>query len=577
MNELLKRLKAYPKVTWELAGASVFANILALASPLFVIQVLNRYVAHGVDATLWTLTIGVIIAIAFEAAFRHLRLKIAHALALPFDRANADLVFGTLTTARAEVLAQVPAGQKREAANAPDAVAQAYGASNMTAYLDAPFAVFFLLALALLSLPLAIVALVFVLGVIGLGVVHQRAQLAPANEMQAAAARRQALLDSALVESDTVRAFTTAGQLRTRWTKAMNTLEGIARRITLAQGRSQTTTQAIQALMSTAIIAVGGMLVVAGLLDVGLLIGANILAARALGPVVRITQLAGPLAKARTALALMDQIKQLPRERKEGSALGQYKGGIEFKDLGFAHPGQPTPLFESLSLRLEPGSLFVVSGANGAGKTTLAKLLVGLLSPSRGQILVDGVDVMQIAPEWWRRQLIYLPQEPGFMNATVRENMMAFNPALDDAGLNAVIRDAGLEQFFATSQHGLDMELVAGGRNLPVGIRRRLALARALSSNGRLVVLDEPTEGLDGEGVQQVGRVISALNQKGCTIIALSHDPNIIKGAPFVLDLNAKPVPRLLRIQSGDGSGQATGLKQTGPKQNIGVNMTEGA
>lgn len=566
MNELLKRLKAYPIVTWELAGASVFANILALASPLFVIQVLNRYVAHGVDATLWTLTIGVIIAIAFEAAFRHLRLKIAHALALPFDRANADLVFGALTSARAEVLAQVPAGQRREAASAPDAVAQAYGAGNMTAYLDAPFAVLFLFALVLLSPPLAAVALVFVLGVIALGVVHQRAQLAPANDLQGAGARRQALLDSALSESDTVRAFTAAGQLRVRWAQAMDALEGISRRITVAQSGAQTTTQAVQALMSTAIIAVGGMLVVSGHLDVGLLIGANILAARALGPVVRITQLAGPLAKARTALALMEKIKQLPRERAEGSALGQYKGGIEFKDLGFAHPGQPAPLFESLSLRLEPGSLFVVSGGNGAGKTTLAKLLAGLLTPSRGQVLVDGVDLMQIAPEWWRRQLVYLPQEPGFMNATVRENILAFNPSLDETGLNAVIRDAGLEPFFATSQKGFDMELVAGGRNLPLGIRRRLALARALASNGRLVILDEPTEGLDGEGVQQVGRVINALNQKGCTIIALSHDPNIIKGAPHVLDLNAKPVPRLLHVQSGDGAGQ-----------NAGANKTEGA
>ncbi|MCR4379414.1 MAG: ABC transporter transmembrane domain-containing protein, partial [Rhodospirillales bacterium] len=253
MNELLKRLKAYPTVTWELAGASLFANVLALASPLFVIQVLNRYVAHGVDATLWTLTAGVIIAIAFEAAFRHLRLKIAHALALPFDRANADLVFGTLISARAEVLAQVPAGQRREAANAPDAVAQAYGASNMTAYLDAPFAVLFLVALALLSLPLAFVALLFVLGLVAYGIINQRAQLAPANEMQIAAARRQALLDSALSESDTVRAFTTAGQLRARWTKAIDGMESISRRITVAQSGSQTTTQAIQALMSTAI------------------------------------------------------------------------------------------------------------------------------------------------------------------------------------------------------------------------------------------------------------------------------------------------------------------------------------
>jgi ATP-binding cassette subfamily C protein LapB len=554
VKELLRRLKAYPVITWELAAASFFANILALASPLFVIQVLNRYVAHGVDATLWTLTFGVVCAIAFEAAFRHIRLKIAHALTQPFDRANADRVFVTLTAARADVLAQVSSAQKREAATAPDAVAQAYGASNLTAYLDAPFALLFLFALLLLSPPLAGVALVFVLGVVVFGLYNQRAQQAPAAEMQTAATRRQVLLDSALSESDTVRAFTAGALLRSRWTKTLNVVEGIAQRITVGQGGAQTATQAIQALMSTAVIAVGGMLVVSGQLDVGLLIGANILATRALGPLVRITQLAGTLAKANTAQGVIDQIGQIPLERKDGSALRNYKGSIEFKDFGFAYPGQPTPLFESLSLRLEPGSLFVIAGANGSGKTTLAKLMAGLLTPSRGQVLVDGVELSQIAPEWWRRQLVYLPQEPGFINATVRENIKAFNPDLDEEGFNQVIRDTGLETFFATSQQGFDMELVAGGRNLPLGIRRRLAMARALASQGRLVILDEPIEGLDAEGAQQMGRIINTLSQKGCTIIALSHDPNIIKGVPQILDLNAKPVPRLLQMQPGAGN-----------------------
>lgn len=552
MKELLRRLKAYPVVTWELAAASFFANILALASPLFVIQVLNRYVAHGVDATLWTLTFGVVCAIAFEAAFRHIRLKIAHALTQPFDRTNADRVFGTLIGARADVLAQVSSGQKREAATAPDAIAQAYGAANLTAYFDAPFAVLFLFVLAMLSPSLAGVALAFVLGLIAFGLYNQRAQQAPAAEMQTASNRRQALLDSALSEGDTVRAFTAGGMLRTRWTQALNLVEGIGQRITVGQGGAQTAIQAIQALMSTAIIAVGGMLVVAGHLDVGLLIGANILATRAMGPLVRITQLAGTLAKANTAQGVIDQISQIPLERNDGSALRQYKGSIEFKDFGFAYPGQPTPLFESLSLRLEPGSLFVIAGANGTGKTTLAKLMAGLLAPSRGQVLVDGVELSQLAPEWWRRQLVYLPQEPGFMNASVRENIMAFNPDLDEEGFNQVIRDTGLEKFFATSQQGFDMELVAGGRNLPLGIRRRLAMARALVSGGRLVILDEPIEGLDAEGAQQMGRIINTLNKKGCTIVALSHDPNIIKGVPHILDLNAKPVPRLLTMQAGD-------------------------
>lgn len=562
MNELFKRLKAYPAVTVELLSASFFANVLALASPLFVIQVLNRYVSHGVDATLYTLTIGVLIAIAFEASFRQIRLSIADALSQPFDNANAGGTYAMLTTARVDALTQIPSGQRRELSAAPDAVQQAYAAPNLVAYLDLPFAAVFLFALALLSAPLAGIALGFVLIAVVLGWLTLKAMKAPTDELQKKMAERQGLLDSALHDTDTVRAFNATPTLHERWVRMSEGLERVRTTLAARQGAVQNASQALQALMSTAIIAVGGTLVVMGKLDVGLLIGANILAARTLGPVMRVAQSAGGLAKAEAAQQTLDGIGRIPRERKTGSAIGDYRGGIEFKDLGFAHPGQPTPLFESLSIKLEPGALFVVAGANGTGKTTLARLIAGILSPSRGQILVDGVDLAQITPEWWRRNLVYLPQEPGFFSGTVRENITAFNPDISEESINRVIRDAGLETYFATRPDGFDMRLQAGGRNLPLGIRRRLALARALASGGKLVVFDEPIEGLDGEGAQAVGRIMNVLRKNGCTIIALSHDPNIIQGAPHILDLNAKPVPRVLSVK--DGQAAPTGPAQEG-------------
>ncbi|MEG3619733.1 ATP-binding cassette domain-containing protein [Magnetovibrio sp. PR-2] len=558
MRELFIRLKAYPSVTVELAAASLFANLLALASPLFVIQVLNRYVAHGVDSTLFTLTAGVLIAIAFEVAFRQIRLTIANALSQPFDRSNAEAAYDSLTQAQADVMARMSAGQKRQAAGAVDAVQQAYSAPNMAAYLDLPFSLVFLLALALLSPPLAGVAVIFVILVIVLGWLSLGAMKSPTEALQGQMSTRQGLLDSAIMDVDTVRAFNGAGFLTKRWRQTQDALAEIRATIATRQGRSQNFTQGIQALMSTSIIATGGMLVVSGNLDVGLLIGANILAARTLAPIIRVTQTASVMATANTARTTLENLIKLPRESKQGSALGNYKGGMEFKDVAFVYAGQPTPLFESLNLRLEPGALFVVSGTNGAGKTTLSRLLAGLLIPSRGQILVDGVDLAQVAPEWWRRQIIYLPQEPSFFSGTVRENILAFNPDLSEADLNSVIRDAGLEKFFAASREGFEMALRGGGKNLPVGIRRRLALARAMAVDGRLVILDEPLEGLDSEGAQQIGQLMSTLSKKGCTIIAFSHDPNIIKGAKYILDLNSKPVPRVLQRNEQNGTPSPT-------------------
>ena len=146
MREILKRLEMRPGVTTELMIATLFINLLALASPLFVIQVLNRYVTFGVDATLHTLVIGVLIAIVLEFGFREIRMRLAQGLAIKPDEALAMAVFGAVTAAKSSVLDQIPPGVRRQAINGVDAIQQAYNGPNIGAIVDVPFALIFLCA-----------------------------------------------------------------------------------------------------------------------------------------------------------------------------------------------------------------------------------------------------------------------------------------------------------------------------------------------------------------------------------------------------------------------------------------------
>lgn len=562
MKELIGRLKAFPFVTAEMVVASLFINVLALASPIFVIQVLNRYVAYGVDSTLAALTAGVAIAIVFEFLFRGVRHRLADALSLTFDRRLSENAFQILLDARVSAMNRITPGMRREIVNGVSAIQAAAGPAMLTNILDVPLAIVFIAALFMLSWEIAAVVCVFIAAMVAYTTLNQRAMRPPVSRLQGAISRRNVLLAVAVNAADTVRAFNSKAFMRERWEQDGQKHEAAQLAIAGAQGAAQSIGQGAQSLMSATVIALGAWLVVQGELNVGTMIGANILAARALMPLTRLANMGQVFARARQAMQVIQEAARLPRERGEGSALKQYKGGLELRDLAFGYPGRPSPLFESLSLRLEPGAVLAVAGGNGVGKTTLARLLVGVLDPVRGQVLADGVDIQQLAPEWWRRQVIYMPQEPRFLEATLRENFLAFNPDLDDAGLQASLTAVGLKAFVDESPDGADMVLHNNGEQLSVGIRRRLGLARALVFDGRLAVLDEPTEGLDAEGCKAVYALMNGLKKRGCTIVAFSHDPNIVKGAQTVLDLNSKPVPRVLKVGAGgksDGVAPDTG------------------
>jgi ATP-binding cassette subfamily C protein LapB len=203
-----------------------------------------------------------------------------------------------------------------------------------------------------------------------------------------------------------------------------------------------------------------------------------------------------------------------------------------------------------MNLKLEPSSILMFSGSNGAGKTSLARMLAGLLEPTRGRILIDGVDMAQIAPEWWRKQIMYLPQEPRFLDGTIADNIALANPSMGLDKIQKAITMAGLKNFIDQTIDGTETQISGGGKNLSLGIRRRIALARALATEGKVMIIDEPTEGLDGEGAEAVLNAINAMAQRGCTVMVFSHDPQLLQSVPHYIDLNSKPVPSLVRKQA---------------------------
>jgi ATP-binding cassette subfamily C protein LapB len=283
------------------------------------------------------------------------------------------------------------------------------------------------------------------------------------------------------------------------------------------------------------VIGAGALLVVAGRLDVGALIGANILAARALAPLSRLIPLAEAARGAAHTLTEARRFAGSVVEPTGTKILPGWGGRIAVHELACLPPAGTAPLFSALSFSLESGGVLVVTGRNGSGKSSLLRLLAGLLPPTSGQVLVDGVDLAQLVPDWWRRQVSYLPQEPVFLDGPIRQSLLDARPDASPERIDACLTQAGLRALIDRHPLGLDQPLGDGGRTLAPGLRRRLALARALLVDGPLVLLDEPSEGLDREGAELVYAQLIALARRGKTLVVVTHDPVILRGARLVL------------------------------------------
>jgi ATP-binding cassette subfamily C protein LapB len=567
MKELWQRLRHHTPIGWELGLASFVINLLGLATALYSTQVMNRYLSLGIDATLVTLTLGALLALVFEVLLRNARASLAQWTCAQADARLGEAAISACAKSHYSVLDLMQPAARREALGGLTTLQQSFGSQNLVALLDAPFAALFVLCLFMLNIPLALLTLTIMGGVVAVALLARRLGREPGAEQTQLGIQLAGYQHTLATSAELVRVFKADAPVQAGWRQASLAMQKVRSRLNGVQTLVQNNGYSGGVLLGMLVMGLGAREVIAGKLDVGTLIGANILAGRALANLTRLLQMAEPLERGQRAMELLGQLARLPRERTEGTSLGQFAGRLRFEDVAFAHPRQPAPLIEHLDFELRAGGVLAVTGANGTGKTSFARLLAGLLEPSRGRVLVDGMDLRQVLPDWWRSQVAYLPQEPQFFDGTLRENLAVLRPDAADGEILNLCRELALGDFVDGSPDGLQMAVRNGGAAIPVGIRRRLALVRALVGNGQLVVLDDPTEGIDAQGCRAIASLLNRLVSEGKTLIAMTNEPFIINAAEATIDLNAKPVPKIARAPAPspaarpEASGNVTPLR----------------
>lgn len=191
---------------------------------------------------------------------------------------------------------------------------------------------------------------------------------------------------------------------------------------------------------------------------------------------------------------------------------------------------------DDLTAAIEPGRVTVLTGRNGAGKSTTLQAIAGLTAPSAGRILVAGVDVADLAPAAWWRQLSWLPERPVLVPGTVQANLFLFGELAD---LDNACAASGFDTVLAGLPNGLGTGLGRDGVGLSLGQRQRLGLARALGSSSPVLLLDEPTAHLDAATEQRVLAAIVERARAGATVVVVAHREQVIAIGDQVVQVNS--------------------------------------
>lgn len=515
-------IKAFWRSYIEIGLLTLFINLFALAVPLFTMSVYDRVVPNNATETLFVLASGVIIILLFDIYFKSVRNHIIEKVGKKLGVYLEEELMKRMLSIKSEY-DNMLVGSKANLFRELNQIRDFFATKSVLQVIDLPFffiAIFviFLISPAVAAVPLIVAILILIFNII---------MQIPISNLSKKNIENIQSKNSYLVEtiqgSEIIKLSNATSTKLFNWRNLVAITDSINLKIQSLNVFSMNLSQTVVQFVTMLVIVVGVFEIADKNLTVGGLIAVTILSSRAMVPVIQTSMMVIKFKEIKESLNNINEFWHLPLENDKNQeiGIGKLDGDIEFSNVDFYYKNSKYPSLDACSLKIQPGEKVGIIGQTGAGKTTFLRLLTGLDSATKGSIYLDGHEISTLHPVEVRQNIGVMPQEPFLFSGTLKENIELSNPISKEKMMN-LIKLTGLEELVKKSGQGDALQVGERGSNLSVGQRHLVALARAILNDPSIVVLDEPTTGMDiGLEKTLITHVKKILEKK--TVIVITH------------------------------------------------------
>lgn len=518
-----------------LAASSFFINLGLIMPALFGMLVYDKVVHNGIFETLWALAIGVVLFLAAEMTVRAIRVRDIERVALAIDKQIDQRVFKALMQPSSRSGMQPGMAARfmtlyRDLSAARDFFSSQY----LVALSDVPFLLMIFLVIGVISWQLLVVVAVWVFIYVSVGSVLKNRTTHINKKVSDLQANKLALLTDAMSSLDALRTSHAGHALQHKFAQASDELADNNNWLRLEMMVQTHWAQAVYLLSYVSLLVTGSYLVFGQTITVGAMMAVSMLSGRTLGAAGQVLMSLGRWHELQQSLQILAPYLSVSINEMSEQTLHRpstsIEGHIAIHQVAHNFANGNVALRE-LNLKITPGERVALVGRPGSGKSTLLRIMAGSVEPTQGEVRVDHVALHSIAPNDRFGWLGFKPQEAPLMAGTLEHNIL-LNIAPDAtqaqrmAALQRALFHACLDQDLNAGTLSLDHDIEEYGANLSGGQRQKVALARVFATNPKVMLLDEPTNGLDTE---TENLIVERFNQlQGITLVVVSHNARLL-------------------------------------------------